>query len=305
MRQVDAAERTVPIATVALAPIKLEAGLIDQLALSTALEGFLQSAADHVHASVHRIGFRVLHLEVPPIAAPHEGGNSRPLALPFQVAVHVLKFVDPSRGQCPLGHFSVAALGDIEFAQGRHLFDRFAGRGDFEPIAVGHECVEKLCEPAPIVNVLFRAGPVAKFFAVVAKHDHGAWVCFGHRPQVIDRILGLLKRNHIPQSFAAGQHIEDLGVVLGHVVAVQLLAREPGILEVEVVEHRVADPRLDQIAGERLFPNALGDPHAADFCAEPSFEPFGIGGDLSDAIARRDHRQDRFKIGPADDFDPT
>ena len=63
-------------------------------------------------------------------------------------------------------------------------------------------------------------------------------------------------------------------------------------------------PGGDQVAGEALFPDALGNPHPADLGAEPVFQPFGEGANLADPIARRNHRQDRLVKRPADDLDP-
>ena len=72
----------------------------------------------------------------------------------------------------------------------------------------------------------------------------------------------------------------------------------------EVVEQRVAHAGVGQVAGERLLPHPLGHPHAVDRRAEAVGEPLGVARDLPDAIARRNHRQDRFVERAADDLHP-
>ncbi len=73
----------------------------------------------------------------------------------------------------------------------------------------------------------------------------------------------------------------------------------------EIVEDRVFDAGVDQIAGERLLPNPLGNPDAADGGAQAILQESGIAADLSDAIPRGNHRQDRLEICPAENLDPS
>ena len=67
----------------------------------------------------------------------------------------------------------------------------------------------------------------------------------------------------------------------------------------------VIDAGGGQVAGHVLFPDALGDPHAADVGAEAVLQPGGVGLHLADAIARGKHRQDRLVERAADDLDPA
>ena len=86
-------------------------------------------------------------------------------------------------------------------------------------------------------------------------------------------------------------------------MAVQLIGSESGVFKMEVVEHRVLNARFDEIAGERLFPNAFGHPHAANVGAQAIVQPLAVATDLSDSIARGNHRENRFVERAADDFD--
>ena len=72
VRQIDAAERPVPMAAIALGPIKLGAGRFDKLPGRAVVDGVLQATADHHHAAVHLVGLGILHLEVPPETAADE-----------------------------------------------------------------------------------------------------------------------------------------------------------------------------------------------------------------------------------------
>ena len=92
VRQIDAAERAVPIAAIALAAIQLGAGLLDQFGVDRVAgggrgDGLLQPAADDHHAAVHLVGFGILHLEVPPEPAAHE----RPQRRPTRIVLHLVR----------------------------------------------------------------------------------------------------------------------------------------------------------------------------------------------------------------------
>src|SRR5262245_15615874 len=82
----------------------------------------------------------------------------------------------------------------------------------------------------------------------------------------------------------------------------ELFVGQAGVFEMKVVEDRVFDVGGGKIGGERLLPDALRHPHALDFRAEPQLKPIGIGRDLSNAVARRDHCQDRLVERTADDL---
>ena len=85
----------------------------------------------------------------------------------------------------------------------------------------------------------------------------------------------------------------------------QLRLGQAGALEMEVVQHGVFDAGVDQVAGEGLLPDPLGHPHAADRGPQAASQPAGVAADLADAVAARDHRQDRLEVGPAEDLDPS
>ena len=152
--------------------------------------------------------------------------------------------------------------------------------------------------------MLARAGPGAELLAIVAEDDHRAGTPLGDAAEVVDRILRRLERNRVAKLLAAGEHLQDQAVFFGDIVAVELLFAETGVFEVEVVEHGVLDPRADDVGRERLLPDPLRHPHAADLGADAALQPVGVAGDLTDAIARRDHRHDRFEERPADNFNP-
>ena len=126
----------------------------------------------------------------------------------------------------------------------------------------------------------------------------------GHLRQVVDRLLRIGERNRVSQPLAAGKHREHAPFVLGQQVAGQLRVGQPGALEVEIVEDGVFDAGVDQVAGERLLPNPLGNPKAADRGAQAILQKPGVAADLADAIPRGNHRQNRLVICPAENLDP-
>ena len=104
MRQVSAAERAVPVAAVALAAVKLGAGLIEERLVAEAASPsravavrfwggrgvrgeLVQAPADHLHAGVHFVGFGILHFEVSPVAAANERGDFVPTAFMLPIDV--------------------------------------------------------------------------------------------------------------------------------------------------------------------------------------------------------------------------
>ena len=91
-----------------------------------------------MHAGVHFVGFGILHFEVSPVAAADERGYLVPTVFVFPVVLAVDEFFKPRGRQGPLGHFAVAALGNVDLADGRHLIERFGWRHNAEPTAVFH-----------------------------------------------------------------------------------------------------------------------------------------------------------------------
>ena len=45
--------------------------------------------------------------------------------------------------QHPFGHLAIAAIGQINLADGRHVVDRLRRRRDLQPTLVGHQSVEE------------------------------------------------------------------------------------------------------------------------------------------------------------------
>ena len=87
VRQINAAERSVPVAAIALSAIQLGAGRFDQAAILALLLGLAHAAADHQHPRVHLVGLGILHLEVPPEAAAHELREHGPARIVLQLVL--------------------------------------------------------------------------------------------------------------------------------------------------------------------------------------------------------------------------
>ena len=121
--------------------------------------------------------------------------------------------------------------------------------------------------------MFFRLGPDAEFFAIVAKHHHRPGTPLCNPAQVIDRRLRLLKGNCVAQRLAAGKNRDDAAIVLGQVIAVELLFGQAGILEMKIVQDGILDSRLDQVARQGLFPDSFGHPHPLNISAQTVFQP--------------------------------
>ena len=71
--------------------------------------------------------------------------------------------------QRPFGHLAVAAIGQIDLADRRHVVERLGQRGHLDPVLVLHQGVEEPRQPAVVVDVLLRLRPGAELLAVVAE----------------------------------------------------------------------------------------------------------------------------------------
>jgi len=152
--------------------------------------------------------------------------------------------------------------------------------------------------------VFFGFGPGAELLAVVAEDRDRAGVLFRHLGQILDRLLRRAEGDQVAEPLAAWEHRKHAAFVLGQQMAGQLIVGQPGRFEVEVVQHGVFDAGVNQVAGERLLPNALGRPEAADRRAQPVLQPTGVAANLTNPILRRNHRQDRLEIRAAENLDP-
>ena len=75
MRQVEAAERSVPVGAVALSPVECRAGFrqpVCEFPVGVGDGQLFESFADAEHPAVHLVGFRILVAEVPPEAAAYK-----------------------------------------------------------------------------------------------------------------------------------------------------------------------------------------------------------------------------------------
>ncbi len=206
--------------------------------------------------------------------------------------------------QGPLGHLAVARIGQIDLADRRHVVGRLGERRHAEPRLGGQQGIEEAFQPAVVVAVFLGVGPGAELLAVVAEDHHRVRMPVGDLGQVVDRLFGIAEGDRVPQLLAPREDRHHAAVVLGRVVTGQVVVGQSGGLEVEVVEHGVLDAGGHEVAGERLLPNTLGDPHAADRRPQAVFEPLGVHADLAHPVAGRDHRQDRLEERAADDLNP-
>src|SRR5207244_4338199 len=108
--------------------------------------------------------------------------------------------------------------------------------------------VEKSVDPAVLVDVLFRSRPRPEFFTVIAEGDDRIGVTVGDLAKIVDGFLRIGKRNRVPQLLAPRKDLEEPAFVFRKVVAVQLVFAKPPRSEMKVVENRVFDAGLGNVA---------------------------------------------------------
>src|SRR5262249_43196810 len=135
------------------------------------------------------------------------------------------------------------------------------------------------------------------------KDDRRTRPFVGELLEKLVRGVRLLERNRVPQLFRAGEYLEQTAVVLGEVVAEELVIDQTSALEMKIVKDRVFNAGFRESRDEILLPNACGHPHSAHFGAEDFAKVFGIVTNLADAIPMGNHRHDRFVESAAEDFD--
>jgi len=270
MRQIQSAERTVPVGTVALAAIQLRARLpqwLVDLVPFVPAEALLQPAADDHHPCIHLVGFRILHPEIAPETAAHETAQRRPSRVVLHLLGQALELEQSLGGQNPLGHFTL--------------------------------------QPAVFIDVFLGFRPGAELLAVVAESDHGRGMLARPLGQVFDRLFRIAEGNQVAQPFAAGKDRQHAAFVLGGHVAGKLPVFQAGGLEVEIVQDGVFHAGIHQVARKRLFPDAFGHPHAAHRHTETLLQAPAKSADLALAVAGGNHGQNRLVVGPADDLHPA
>jgi len=148
MRQINAAERPMPVAAVALAAIQLNASLLDQLGVDRIadrrrVERLAKPAADHHHPRVHVVGFGIFHLEIAPEAAANHWPNRCPSRIVSHFARHALILGQFLERQRPFGHLAVTAIGQVNFSDRRDVVERLGQRRNVNPLLVLRQGVEK------------------------------------------------------------------------------------------------------------------------------------------------------------------
>ncbi len=128
---------------------------------------------------------------------------------------------------------------------------------------------------------------------------------FRQTSQIVDRFVRFGKRNQVTKFFAARKNLDDTAFVFGNVIAMQLIIGQTGGAKMIVIQYGVFDFRSGQVGCQIRFPNSLWHPHSTDPRVQSFGQPIGIRSNLTAAITRGDHRQDRLVKRTANNFDST
>src|SRR5450755_161237 len=166
----------------------------------------------------------------------------------------------------------------------------FARRRSDQPFAVlferRKELLDPACTPATVAAPTVRVGigPTPELLAIVAHDDNAVAV---ERCQCAQSLDGLAHRSPgdgVAQCLAGRVYLQDAALVLGRVVAIEVLVLQPGAFEVHIVEDGPFDTCLANQAWQARLPDAFGDPHACGMRAEVVLHALSKTPDLRDFI---------------------
>ena len=304
MGEIDAAERPVPVGTVALAAVERRCRPLEPFGIGIPRAAHPLEPLTHRHRpGVHLVGFGVAEAEVAPAPPADERRHGR------QARIGRRPDAGPDTGrlrlrrQNPLGHLAIAAFGQPHRPGWRRLPDDLRREAHLHPVGARLEEREQPLEPSLLEAGPMGVGPDAELLPVVAEHRKRSVAPGGEAAEMIDRLFRGPEGDDIPEPLAHREDRERRPVPLGEPVAVELILGKTGGLEVGVVEDRPLDSGAGEISGHARIPHPFRQPHAADARLEAALEPGGVAADLADPVAWREHRQDRLVERPADNLD--
>ena len=147
--------------------------------------------------------------------------------------------------------------------------------------------------------------PGAEFLAVIAEDDvrRLTRARIGDLPQLCNYVLDIAPRNGVSQALAAGEEPYALALVLGDVVAVELIVAHAGHAKVRVVDERPLHAGVGERCGKGRLPDAFGEPQTGRRLPELLLEKARELVDLAALIGVEDHRQNRLVVAAGDHLD--
>ena len=213
------------------------------------------------------VDLRVFDHEGAPEAAPHEAQDIL-LPLALEAVFEVDDLASELGWQSPLGHLVVGGGGQVDPPQGGKAVGVLARRDGLHPVAVLLQGGEEALHPALLPAVLVGARPEAELLPVVP-HDGDLPPALARLfPQVLHHLFDGPPGNAVAQPFAGAEDLEGEPLLLGDVIAEEVLVLQAHVFEVGVVHDSVLDPRLGQGFGEVGFPHPFGQPEPHRIVAE-------------------------------------
>src|SRR5271165_58605 len=113
------------------------------------------------------------------------------------------------------------------------------------------------------VNMIKRFWPCAELLAIVGEDDGRSRPALGQAAEELVGGVRLLERDRVAEGFGARENLQQAALVLGEVVAKEVVAGDSRVLEMKVVEDCVFDASLGDGRDQMLLPDSLGHPHTA------------------------------------------
>src|SRR5208283_2271589 len=115
-------------------------------------------------------------------------------------------------------------------------------------------------------------GPNTEFFPVIG-HDHESVALRRAKPgKELYSIFGPAERDQIAEPLAPREHAHKTILFFREVIAVQLIIVQAGHLEMEIVDHHMADPCRGNKLRHMRLPDPLRKPHALRIVTDLSID---------------------------------
>ncbi len=297
VRQIEAAEQSVPVRIVGLCQVQQFAHAGCRLCAEIG-----DAHGKLLHALVHPVRLGIPRHEVAPDAAAHKGFGllvAMLVLFPFDQFGIALRAVGIQR---PFVHLDVGGGRQVNHPTGAMVAVEIAIKRGLDRRR-GEHAFDELLQPLLFINPLVGLRPDAQFFDVVEVDRCRRTLFGGQRFEVMDRFGCGGKRNAIAQRFRDREQVESAAAFLRREKTGQFPDPPARAQEVIVVDRDVANAGIGERGCHGRLPDPFREPGAARSPAERSLQAARQGGKLRTAVAFRDRCQHRLCVAAAEHFD--